>query len=282
MFFASVFCGLLVLVAPGEAQHALIQAEEKVFIDWSAGTVRAKGIAMPASAGNELPMGSPEDTQNTARKLAESNLLVTLDAIRIDADAHVADRVKRNTAFRDGLAALARNVPVTHQAYLSDGTVEVELTMNFVGGFNQYVLPEEIRQVDSVTTVNSAGRQHKNQGDAFTGLIIDATGIGAMPSLVPVVVDEKEEVVYGPEFVSREFAVSRGMIGFSTTLALARDEKRVGNRPLVIRSIRTRRTGGVDLVISSTDAAKLRSSVQHLDFLKQCRVCIVIDQYPEE
>jgi hypothetical protein len=28
--------------------------------------------------------------------------------------------------------------------------VEIELTMNLTGGFGQFVLPEEIRQVDSV------------------------------------------------------------------------------------------------------------------------------------
>ena len=157
--------------------------------------------------------------------------------------------------------------------------------MNLTGGFSQFVLPEEIRQVDTVVTMTAAepdaetSPQVSNGIDSapYTGLILDATGIGAKPSLVPVIVDESGDVVYGPAFVSREFAVSRGMSGFAATLAAARRDKRVGTRPMVVKAIRTRSIGKTDLVVSSTDAARLRSSVVHLTFLKACRVCIVMD-----
>jgi hypothetical protein len=192
----------------------------------------------------------------------------------------------QSTDFRDGLSTLARNASLSHQEYLSDGTVEIELTMNLTGGFSQFVLPEEIRQVDSVVTMTAAKPDadkpssmpvNGSDGSPHTGLILDATGIGAKPSLVPVVVDESGDVVYGPAFVSREFAVSRGMSGFATTLAAARRDKRVGDRPLVVKAIRTRSTGATDLVVSSADGARLRSSVVHLNFLKACRVSIVMD-----
>ena len=256
-------------------------------IDWSAGNVRADGVAAPLPPDGEEPPEPPAHLLNVARRKAIANLLKTVAAVRIDATSRIGDRLTADPIFRDGLTTLARNAPITHQAYLSDGTVEIELTMPLTGGFAQYVLPEEIRQVDAVTTMrpdqpsgsaDAAAPANGTDSGHYTGLIIEATGIGAVPSLVPVVVDESGETVYGPAFVSREFAVSRGMCGFATALEAARsDDKRVGERPMIIKAIRTNATGDTDLVVSSADAARLRSSVVHLNFLKACRVVIVMD-----
>lgn len=285
-FLALSLLFVLPVAAPGmagTAGDALIQVLDTGRIDWSAGTVRATGVASPA-INDGRPPDSPPDILASARQMAHANLLETVAAIRINSVSRVADCVARSTAFRDGLATLSRNASLTHQKYLSDGTAEIELTMNLTGGFGQFVLPEEIRQVEPVTTMTASepvsAPADGTGRDPYTGLILDATGIGAKPSLVPVVVDESGEAVYGPAFVSREFAVSRGMSGFATTLAAARSDKRVGSRPLVVKAIRTRSTGVTDLVISSADAARLRSSVVHLKFLKACRVSIVMDPEP--
>jgi hypothetical protein len=278
---------VLPLAALGMANGTLIQWLDTGCVDWSTGTVRVNGVAAPAAVDDESSPDQPSDVLDTARRMAQSNLMETVCAIRINAVSRVADRVAQSPAFRDGLITLARNAAITNQEYLSDGTVGIELTMNLTGGFGQFVLPEEIRQVDSVVamTMNTPEpdadtppmQTDGTDGSPHTGLILDATGIGAVPSLVPVVVDESGEVVYGPAFVSREFAVSRGMTGFATTLAAARSDKRVGLHPLIVRVLRTRSTGKTDLVVSRADAARLRSSVIHLNFLKACRVSIVMD-----
>ena len=276
---------VLSLSARGVANDSLIQVLDAGCIDWSAETIRVSGVFAPATIDDGQSPDSPSDSLDVVRWIAQSNLLETIYAIRIDATSWVGDHVAQNAAFRNGLSTLARNASLTRQGYLSDGTVEIELTMKLTGGFSQFVLPEEIRQVDAVVTMTAAEPDAEaplnvtdgTDSGPYTGLILDASGLGAKPSLVPVVVDEAGEVVYGPAFVSREFAVSRGMSGFATTLAAARNDKRVGSRPLVVKAIRTRSTGETDLVVSITDAARLRSSVVHLNFLKACRVSIVMD-----
>jgi hypothetical protein len=291
--FLKIIClGLLLGWPPLSAVAAgagLIEVLSSGRIDWRTGTVRAIGIGAPAASDEGKPADSPSDIQNTALRLAHANLLQTLSAIRINASSRVADRMSRSASFRHGLASLARNATVTHQEYLSDGTVEIELTMKLTGGFDQFVLPEEIRQVESVTTVTAnASAAAANQAaptsagtddGSYTGLIIDASEIDATPCLVPVIVDESGEVVYGPAFVSREFAVTRGISGYAPTLTAAREEKRVGTRPMLVKAIRTRSTGKTDLVISNADAARLRSSAAHLDFMKACRVIIVTNPF---
>lgn len=276
---------VLPLDATAAAGDALIQELENGCINWSARFVRVRGVGTPVASGDDQTSESPSEILEIARLMAQGNLLDTVKAIRINAVSRVADRVAQSAEFREGLTTLARNASVTRQEYLSDGTLEIELTMNLTGGFGQFVLPEEIRQVEGVTTMTvgqptteiQSTQADSNVYGPFTGLIVDATGIGAQPSLVPVVVDESEEVVYGPAFVSREFAVSRGMSGFSATLAAARIDKRVGDQPMIVKAIRTHSKGNTDLVISTSDAARLRSSVIHLNFLKACRVSIVME-----
>jgi len=247
--------------------------------------VRARGVGVPAATASSQATDAAAGILDSARRSAQVKLLETVKTIRIDAETRVADRVAKEDAFREGLNALVSNAAITRQEYLSDGTLEIELSMNLTGGFGQFVLPEEIRQVEPVTTMTVIQADEKSppgkkgQADAppYTGVIIDATGIGARPSLVPVVVDESGEVVYGSAYVSREFAVSRGMSGFSATLDAARNDPRVGSHPMIVKAVRPRPGGYTDLVISTADAARLRSSAVHLNFLKACRVSIVID-----
>jgi hypothetical protein len=290
-FILRPICQLIVLLVFSLAVSALadgplVQQSDSGCIDWSAGTIRAKGIGTPDASGNNASPVAASATLENARQMARGKLLKTAMAIRLDAGSRIADHARGNPDFLEGLRSLARNAAVTRQEYLSDGTLEIELTMSLTGGFAQFVLPEEIRQVEPVTTMNTKrnetkapSEENENTGPIpHTGLIVVAIGIDAHPALVPVIVDEAGEVVYGPAFASREFAVSRGMSGFAASLDAARENPRVGGRPLVVNAIRTRSTGNTDLVIPTTDAARLRSSAVHLNFLKACRVCIVLDR----
>ncbi|BBO90902.1 hypothetical protein DSCOOX_40820 [Desulfosarcina ovata subsp. ovata] len=283
---------VLLLLPPAEpavADEPVIQQLETGCINWSAAVVQAKGRSTPAEADAERSTDASTARLDAARQAAVGNILETVAAIRIDATARVSSRMAAASSFREGLVNLARNATPIRQEYLSDGTLEIELSMPLTGGFAQFVLPAEIRQVDTVTATVSAHPSPDNlpQGEkngttgTHTGLILNAIGIGAQPALAPLVVDETGEVVYGPAFVSREYAVSQGMSGFSTTLAAARENiRRVGERPMVIKAIRTDARGSSALVIANTDAARLRSSAAYLCFLKACRVCIVLGPPP--
>ena len=282
---------ILVCIAPSRAlaKEALTQCLVTGCIDWSASTVRVIGVAAPARSSGSETSTSPTEILDAAWRMAQSNLIKTASAIQIDAGTRVADRLARSEAFREGLAALAQNASITDQEYLSDGTLKITLTMSLIGGFAQLVLPPDIQHVEPVTTMMSTKRSSgdfsvktgKREEERHSGLIIDASGIGAKPSMVPEVVDESGEVVYGPAFVSREFAVSRGMCNFATSLSQARNDKQMGEAPLIVKALRTVPRKKNTIVISNIDAARLRSSVVHLNLLKACRVSIVLDPPPD-
>jgi hypothetical protein len=108
-------------------------------------------------------------------------------------------------------------------------------------------------------------------------MVVDARNIQAVPVLAPKILDEKLEEVFGPAFVSREFAVQHGMVRYTTDLLKAKLHPRVSVRPLIVKALKTIWPGRCDFIISNADAAKLRSASEHLLFMRECRVVIVLD-----
>ena len=170
---------VLPLAASGVSDGRLVQVLSTGCIDWSAGTIRVRGVAAPATIDDGESPDTPSDIFDAARRIAQSNLIETVSVIPINAVSRIAERMAQSADFRNGLISLSRNASLTRQEYLSDGTVEIELTMNLTGGFGQFVLPEEIRQVDSVVTMTAGvgGSMLSIGSAAGVGLMGQARGM---------------------------------------------------------------------------------------------------------
>ena len=92
-----------------------------------------------------------------------------------------------------------------------------------------------------------------------------------------ILLDENGKQVYGPAFVSREFAVQQGLCRYITNTESALKSPIVGSNPLLVKGLRAEGTDRSTVVISNTDASRLLSMSENLAFLKQCRVIIVTD-----
>jgi len=92
--------------------------------------------------------------------------------------------------------------------------------------------------------------------------------------MVPKIIDENNQEVYGSAFV---YAVQQGMSGYSRDLKESLKDKRVSDYPLVVKGLKTSGPGHSEIVISNADASKLRGISESLYFMKKCRVIIVID-----
>ena len=163
---------------------------------------------------------------------------------------------------------------------MSDGSVEVYLKMNLRGGFTQLVLPQEIRQIDVIKQIkpdtNSSADIPNSTSEAYTGLLVDARAIEVVPALFFKIVDESLQEVFGPAYVSREFVVQQGMAAYYTDMASARSDPRISDHPLTVKALRTDWPSRCDMVISNADASRLQSASEHLQFLKESRVVILL------
>ena len=255
-------------------------------IDWARGVIRAKGISAPIKidAGNS-PTNSPK-ALSEAKNDARRKLLETVKRIHITSKLSVGDIADRNKTIMTQIKEMVYDAGEIEKSrkYMSDGSIEVSLQMNLHGGFAQLMLPKEIRQIETIKQLkpvekSSTGKPNSSSEralDIYTGLLVDARSIEAIPALVPKLFDENLAEVFGPAFVSREFVVQQGMAAYYTDIQAAKADPRVSDNPLIVKALRTDFPSRCNLVISNADASKLKSASDHLVFLKESRVVIVL------
>ena len=284
---ALVISTLIFISAHGNAAdlRSLVEFKKNGIIDWTTGVVEAKGIGIPTTFTYQArQQAQREEILSDAINKAGHNLLETIVNLRINSHSRVIDVVENFPTVMNQLRDMAHKAPeiAKMRQYQYDGTVVVWSQMKLNGGFSQLILPPEIRHIEpvrQVLTPNSPPKLHppSRSSEIFTGLVVDARGIQAVPVLVPRILDENHEEVFGPAYASREFAVQRGMVSYTTDLWRAKFHLRVSDNPLIVKALKSVLPGRCDFIISKADAAKLRSSSEHLRFMRECRVIIVLD-----
>ena len=274
LFFVPTLVFLLTFSVFGSTDNSkeVIELKENGSINWSRGVVQAKGIGIPPAK-----MSGDSNTRTVALTDAKLNafrvILEIIKELRISGTNVVGDYAIQDPAIISKIENMVKNAKVVKKEYLTDGTVKIIMEMNLRGGFAQLVLPKDIKPLDSITLVT----MNKTSSPVFTGLVVDAKGLEIRPVMVPRILDENNQEVYGSAFVSREYAVQQGMSGYARDLKEIRDNQRVSDHPLVVKGLKTLDPGRSEIVISNADASKLRSTSENLYFMKKCRVIIVID-----
>jgi hypothetical protein len=69
------------------------------------------------------------------------------------------------------------------------------------------------------------------------------------------------------------------MVGYTSNLGMALKNPRVMDHPMMLKGLTTKGLGHCDIIVSVSDANRLRSNFNHLSFLKKCRVMIVLDPF---
>ncbi len=281
---------LILIFFPAGAGYAadirsLIEFRDNSTIDWTRGVVTARGIGDPTTYSYyKRSQGQREQTIAEAMNKARHNLLETIVSLRIDTRYRVIDIVENYPSVMSQLREMTNRAPEVDnlRRHRYDGTVEVWAEMKLNGGFSQLILPPEIRQIESIKQVmpgkNSTQLQISSRSSQiYTGMVVDARGIQAIPVIAPRILDENLEEVFGPTYASREFAVQKGVARYTTNIWQAKFDPRVSDNPIVVKSLKTIWPRRSDFIISNSDANKLRSASEHLLFLRECRVIIVLD-----
>lgn len=242
-------------------------------IDWSNGVVDAYGRGVPPSN----PANSAQAramAKKGAVDAARKNLLMIIESIHVDSNTVIKNLLERQTVMDGSLLGLVRKAYLVDVNYRSDGTVDATLTMELGGFFTDLVLPASIQTIKPLLQPSVPDRA---KGEYYTGLVIDCRGFQVKSAMAPLIMDEDGQEVYGPTYVSRDYAIRDRVAGYARDLETAKTNSRVAPNPLILKGIRVAGTGISDVVISNADAAKIRGNASHLDLLQKCRVIIVID-----
>jgi len=255
------------------AQGEVVQQFDQGSINWSTGKVVAVGIGAPPSKPANMAQARAM-ARRAAITVARRNLLEISQGVQVDSMTLVKDFTVKSDIIRTSVQGVVRNAQVIDTAYMSDGSVEVTMVMSLGGEFANVILPPPPVGIGDPSPFQMPP---PGTSQVYTGMVIDARGLGARPAMAPKIVDESGKEIYGSAMVNREFAVQQGMVGYAKDLSAAQGNNRVTDRPVTIKALRTSGAAKCDVVISDSDAAKLTSAAENLSFLQKCRVMVVLD-----
>lgn len=112
---------------------------------------------------------------------------------------------------------------------------------------------------------------------AWSGLLVDATGLKARPAMSPKILDENGGEIYGSIVVDRDYAINQGIVGYAKDKAAAAANPRIADKPFLVKAVKAEGKNRCDLVIPNDQADALRAMAKSLNFLEKCRVMILVD-----
>ncbi len=240
-------------------------------VDWTTGVITAVGIgAPPAQPAN--PAQARAMAERAAQVVAYRNLLEAVKGVRVDSTTTVENFMVTSDVIRTEVNGIIQGATVMDKKYMSDGSVEVTVGMKLTGALAETLLPK-----GSATPPTAVPGAPAAAGQLYTGLVVDARGLGVRPALAPKILNEDGKEVYGSAWISRDYAVREGMVGYLKDPAAAQTNPRVADKPLMVKAIKASGDARVDTVISNADAAAIQSASQNLSMLEKCRVIILVD-----
>ncbi len=301
---------LLLLPATTRAETAAyVQTTENGSIDWLSGEVAARGIgappAQPANAAQARAMAL-----RAATVVARRNLLELIKGVQLDSVTTIQNHLVSDDTVVTRVQGQLQQALVTDTAYMSDGSVEVTVQVNLRGQLSQSLLPGQkkpaalqgerpvqpqlrtqpavLQQRPQRPAIPGEGRSPvtsnvtqvsltRGGGSGYTGVVVDARGLGVRPALSPRLVGEDGREVYGTAFVGRDYAVQQGMAGYAKDPQAPGAVERVGGNPLLVRAKAVSGEAGTDLILGNAEAERVRMAAANSDILAQCRVMILLD-----
>jgi len=239
-------------------------------VDWTTGVITAVGIgappAQPANAAQARAMA-----ERAAQVVAYRNLLEAVKGVRVDSTTTVENFIVTSDVIRTEVNGIIQGAMIMDKKYMSDGSVEVTVGMKLTGALAETLLPKTPLTPPTGLTGTAS------PGQLYTGLIVDARGLGVKPAMAPKILNEDGKEVYGSAWISRDYAVREGMVGYLKDPVQAQTNPRVTDKPLMVKALKVSGDARVDMVITNADALMLHNASENLNMLQKCRVIILVD-----
>ncbi|MBR2215503.1 MAG: LPP20 family lipoprotein [Selenomonadaceae bacterium] len=257
-------------------------AQPESGLDWTKGAesdVIAVGIGLPDERGTAM-------MREAATLAAQRNLLGIIRGVQIDADTLMENLFITSDIVKRKVSGVLRGAKIVEEGTLADGSYYVKMRVPLYGSTdslaaaafaNTSYTKEPFPKVENTKLSEAEVEQVRDAG--YTGVIIDASGLGLDPTFSPVVYDDSGRAVYGVNNIDADFAIREGMVGYADELTEAEAQSRAGDNPLVIKAEAV--SGGqvtvndVNVVVSEEDADRMLIANEATDIMEDCSVVFV-------
>ncbi|HEX8700311.1 MAG TPA: hypothetical protein VF815_15800 [Myxococcaceae bacterium] len=239
------------------AAPAAAAAKPLAGVNWEGQILRATGAGAPdMKAAN--PAQARLGAERAAKMDALRNLLEQVKGVQLSTGRTVGDAMA-SEEIRGRVEGVVKGFKVVDKRYYSDSGVEVDVEVP-LAALTSALLPPAATAI----AVNAQGAKK------YTGLVVDARGLGVKPALAPRLLDAAGKAIYGAEVLSAEARKETAVAAYFKSLEDARKSIRVGEKPLVVKASQLQ---GTDLVLAEEALKQLTEA--NTAFLAEGRVAIV-------
>lgn len=295
-------------LAPMSAPAQVVQTMGAGQIDWTNGQITVTGSgAAPnragMSAGQKRLMAQRAAVADAYRQLAE-----LINGVNVDSETIVKDFVTESDVIRTRVSALIKGAKPGKPRYMSDGTVEVDVTLGVYGNnsLSAAMVPhvlekKEVKTIEPGYTAPTPAPTREPSivmptpaptavptrtpetsqpvSGSYTGVIIDARGLGVAPAMSPQIKDnEGREIYIGDRPIDPDLVVNIGIVAYANSLDQARGNARIGNNPLVLKAVKAGGRHKTDAVVSAAHGQQILQADSKTGFLQGSKVIFVIDK----
>lgn len=282
-----------VMAAPTNDTNVSVQVkfEQGAYVDWSKGEeseIIATGLGYNPEnmVGRGMGLARRAAIVDAYRLLAE-----TIKGVQVDADTTIESLIVQSDVVHTNVSALIKGAKIVAEGKGDDGGYYVMMSLPMFGekqSVASAVLPEATKdivtepapKVDEKATPLTKEEVKEVRSVTYTGIVVDASGLGLEATFSPVVYDTNGRAIYGMKNINKDYAISKGMVEYSTDVqAAAGGSTRAGANPLVVKATSVKGGGNsinpVNVVVSVEDGDKILLANEKAPLLNECAVVFV-------
>lgn len=282
-----------VMAAPTNDTNVSVQVklEQGAYVDWSKGEeseIIATGLGYNPEnmVGRGMGLARRAAIVDAYRLLAE-----TIKGVQVDADTTIESLIVQSDVVHTNVSALIKGAKIVAEGKGDDGGYYVMMSLPMFGekqSVASAVLPEATKnivsepalKVDEKATPLTKEEVKEVRSVTYTGIVVDASGLGLEATFSPVVYDTNGRAIYGMKNINKDYAISKGMVEYSTDLqAACGGSTRAGANPLVVKATTVKGGGNsinpVNVVVSVEDGDKILLANEKAPLLSECAVVFV-------
>jgi hypothetical protein len=214
--------------------------------------------------------------RTAAWSVALKNLVEVVNGVYVDSTTTVTNYVTTSAEVRTRVEGMVRAAKVIKERELPDGSFEITVQMSLADGFSQVIRPVVPPKAERIKRFENAAPQPPPPTH-YTGVVIDARGLGVKACMYPRILTEEGEEAYSMGYVDKAVSPELRVATYAKDMTWAQNHDLVKAVPLIVKALRVEGANRTDLVISDADAQTLHLIPEHRKLINRAKVIIVMD-----
>ena len=259
------------------AGNTLTDTEIRGSSNWNKGVVQAIGTGVPSALANSQAQANAM-ARRAAVVDAYRNLLEAVGEVRVEASTTVKNFELESDVVNTRIAGLIQGAHVVNEQQMPDGSYQVTMEINLFGvnsiaaAIADKIRPSEILPELMPSPDYNLPAQNMQ---VYTGVVVDARGLGLERVMSPRIYDETGRIIYGNMYIDPEMVVHSGMVDYTGSSEMINTVKigrsRAGTNPIIVKALELK-DFNANVVISKADADMILATNTQSNFLAHTSV----------